>query len=575
MKIAVHIGGTDTERMLARQALTAGECEVRSIDGGSIGCLQGLFEERDGNLLAMTGTPLDIPDFSQIRDYRDAMRWLPQCNGAFAALYWDAANRKLVAVTDFLGFKPLYLRRGPGELRLSSDMRAMPGAPDPAGWGAFIALGHTIGDRTLIEGVERVRPATILVYDVAADRLEQEQYWRWPTPAGSRSSETADGDGLVEGLRHSVAEYAKYGDPGTVLLSGGFDSRLILFLLKEAALTPRATIVSHRDEFLDADGRLAAAIAGRAKLPYDRVFSSQHFFSSEAFLDYLVASDASTPSLYLFISQIAQFVGDSAVWEGVVPGYTLTVPHQPPGGFKAYLAQECKGRDAPIWRAAAVLFRRQAVEAMYEGFRTDLQAEMSKYADDGFGVSEFIVRNRMRNRTSINPYKVYENRVRAFTPGMTRAYWDIAGTLSYDARKQNRFYLDLFRRHFPAALAVPILSGNSLVRPSPWSVSFLYNRVLAVAARRAAMHPNVIRRFVPSGAFPFSYARSRFLDSPLLRAPDDPFLEPGAKIPDQELLGKAAERLLFHWRAWHWVQEGRLQEVLSPFLEPAATPSRS
>ena len=564
MKIAVHIGGSDAEGMLARQNLTASTPSLRSVTGGGIGWLPGgIVHERDGNLLVVSGTPIDLPDLSSIRDYRDAMRVLPECNGAFAAVYWDETHRKLVAVTDHLGFKPLYLHRRPGELRLSSDTKAIPGPPDLAAWGAFIALGHTIGDRTLVEGVERVRPASILVYDSDTDHLEEEHYWRWPNPKNA-----VDTDALVGALRHSVAEYARYGEPGTVLLSGGFDSRLILFLLKEAGLAAKATIVSHRDEFFDADGRFAAAIARRAGVPHTRVVSGKDFFSSHAFLDYLAASDAATPSLYLFVSQIAQFIGAGAVWEGVVPGYTLTVPHQPPGGFAAYLAQECKGPDSEIWRAAALLFRKDVHAEMYEGFQADLRREMDRYADDGYGVSEFIVRNRMRNRTSINPYKVYENRARAFTPGMTKAYWDVAGTLSYELRRNNRFYLRLLRRHFPDALSVPVLSGNTLVRPSPWSASYYVNRLLVTAARRAAMHPRLARRLVPPGDLLFSFEPSRFLDMALLRDPEDPFLDPSANLAAEGPVAKAAMKLLFHWRVWHWLHGGRLAEVLGPLAGP-------
>jgi hypothetical protein len=326
--------------------------------------------------------------------------------------------------------------------------------------------------------------------------------------------------------------------------------------------------VSHRDQFFDADGRFAAAIARRTRTPYRFVFSHKEFFSSQAFLDYLVASDAATLSIYLFISQVAQFVGEGAVWEGVVPGYTLNVPHQPPGGFDAYLAQECRRPDSPLWQAAGLLFRNHVREAMFEGFAADLKKELARYADDGFGVSEFIVRNRMRNRTSINPYKVYENRVPAFTPGMTKAYWDIAGSMSYGIRQDNNFYLTLLQRHFPAALAVPVLSGVSMVKPSPWSMSFHINRVLQRAAYRAAMHPRVLRRVLPASARPFSFGPSRFLDVALLREAGDSFLDPSARIPAEGRVAQAAMSLLFHWRVWNWVQQGRLMKTLAPLAVP-------
>lgn len=144
--------------------------------------------------------------------------------------------------------------------------------------------------------------------------------------------------------------------------------------------------------------------------PQKRVSSLQDFFSTHAYLDYLFDSDAATPSLYLFISQVSQFIGNVPVWEGVAPGNTLKTSHQPPGGFDAYLQQECRRPGSPAWQDAEAVFGRERSMAMYEAFQAELQQELRHYPDTSHGVSQFIVRNRSRNRTSINPLKVYEAR---------------------------------------------------------------------------------------------------------------------------------------------------------------------
>jgi len=415
--------------MLARQSRDGADTSSASFASGSIAVSSIQMERRAADFLVTIGTPLRAVSLAQIADSASAARSLAEQDGAFASIFWSDAERRLVVVTDFLGFKPLYMRRTRGRLQLSSDTKAWDRPPDPAGWGAFVSFGHTIGDRTLLEGVKRVGAATVLVYDAETDQLTECVYWHWPRPA-----RTPDIAGLVEALRDSATQYAARGGPGTLLLSGGFDSRLIACILAREGIPFQALGVSHADQYFDADGRFAGTFARRQGLRFRLVRSPRDFFSSEAYLDYLFDTDASTPSLYLFISQVAQFVDATPVWEGLVPGYTLTTPHQPAGGFAEYIRRECAARESTAWRDARSVFRQDFCEAMLEGFEADLGTDASRYPDNGNGVSEFIIRNRARNRTGINPLKVYEARTHAFLPGLTRAYVDLAGSVSESPR---------------------------------------------------------------------------------------------------------------------------------------------
>jgi len=562
VKLAVHIGGRSAAEMLRRQNPAGLPAVAVEMSSGTIAGTANTLRRQDGDVFATIGTPIRPVDPSRITDVRSAEENLPSQDGAFASIYWNEAERKLVVVTDFLGLKPLYLLKRPGELLLASETKAWEAKPDAAGWGAFISFGHTIGDRTLLSGVERVRPGTILVYDASSDSLIERCYWHWPTPKSG-----ADLGGLVDTLEDSVREYAKYEEPGELLLSGGFDSRLILCLLKAADIPASALIVEHTEELMDADGRFASAMARRLNYPFRCVRSPRNFFSSSAFIDYLIASDAATPSLYLFISQLAQFIRPPTVWEGVIPAPTLNTPHQPPGGFNPFLRQECRSSDSAAWNNAREIFSGKFCEMMLEGFQADLRREVARYSDDGYGVSEFIIRNRTRNRTAINPLKVYESENRVFLPGMTRDFFNIAGSISFDIRRNNAMYLELFQRFFPAALSVPIVSGGVLVKPSVWSGSYYINKTRAAIRRFTVNHPSAFRRlgYDPTAA---AFEPSRFLDLKLLLDDNDPCVD-SERVRErvrQGILSQNAFKLLFHWRAWHWVHRGILKERLSPWI---------
>jgi asparagine synthase (glutamine-hydrolysing) len=325
--------------------------------------------------------------------------------------------------------------------------------------------------------------------------------------------------------------------------------------------------VEHPDELMDADGRFASAIARRLNYPLRRVRSPRNFFSSSAYIDYLIASDAATPSLYLFISQLAQFIRPPSVWEGLIQGPTLKTPHQPPGGFDSFFRQECRSSDSGAWNNAREIFSPKFCDMMMEGFQADLRREIGRYSDDGYGVSEFVIRNRSRNRTATNPLKVYEGRNRAFLPGMTRDFFDIVGSISFDIRRNNAMYLELLKRFFPAALSVPIVSGGVLFKPSVWSGSYYINKTRAAIRRFTVNHPSAFRRlgYDPAAA---AFEPSRFLDLTLLLDEDDPYIDSDhvRELARQGILSQNAFKLLFHWRAWHWLHQGILKERLSPWI---------
>ncbi len=560
MKLALDSNGSNAEAMLSRiLPMPIAIDFVQSIGGGSIAtCDANVHRGSNGSFLVTLGTPLSPADPERISDTRAAIELLPTQDGAFVSIYWNDRERILVIVTDFLGFEPLYLRRSHGGLQLANATRAWNGAPDLAAWGAFISFGHTIGDRTLLAGVERVRPATILVYQPDTDQLSEQQYWTWPKPSNDVD---VDVNELADAFLDSIERYAAYGIPGTVLLSGGFDSRLLACALVQVGIHPNALSVAHSDEFFDADGRIAKKVASTLALPFERVHSAPDFFSKREFLDYLFESDAATPSLFLFIAQVFQFIRAPAVWEGLIPGNTLKTSNQPPGTFDQYLATQCQALSATIWNNARTIFDADTVSEMAARFTEDLQENVLRFPDTAHGVTEFIIRNRARNRTGINPLKVYSARVRAFIPGMTRRFFDLAGTLSYEARANYRLYRTLFERRFPKAAYHPIVSGSKLVRFSSWSPNYHANRLLGAVARVLDDYPSISRPLGwQRGALPL---HSRYLDPNLLLDDDDPYLTVSQvrEYWKKDELPIGARKLCFHWRAWRLLHEGQLYRL--------------
>ena len=560
-KLAIHLGADASTRvatMLDRQNSNELPTSQRDFRGGAIGCLDGVLPAH-GNLCFFTGIPINGPGGEDFVDADAAVRLFPEYDGAFIGVFWDAAREILVIATDCLGMQPLYMRDEPGALTLVSDTKAVAGEPDLAAWGAFISIGHPIGERSLMDGLRRVPPASILTYDCKRQRLDVQQYWRWP-----EASDAWRHYDFLESLDCNVRAYASLGNAGTVLLSGGFDSRLLLFLLKRAGIPADALSIAHDDEHGDADGRLAQAVAKKIGIPLRRASPPSDFFSSQAYLDYLVASDAGFPSLDLFIAKVASQIDADVVWDGLVPGFVFMPLHQPEGGFETYLRQEIRGPDSAIWRAAEMLFKPEVVAAMREGFAKDLDSELSRLPRDMHGLARFVIENRSRNRPAMNPLKVYPNRARAFVPGLSKDFMAHAATIPFQEKLHGCFYRGLFAKLDKRALSVPFVSGGELLSGKRFSSSYWRERLSADAQSVRSRHPRLMGHSkIPPAK------RSTFLGECLFEL-DDSWIDSKAceKLKTFDTGSYGVRKLLFHWKAWQWLHQGRLHAMLGPYANP-------
>ncbi|MCL2927438.1 MAG: hypothetical protein MGG37_05270 [Trichodesmium sp. MAG_R01] len=538
------------------------------------------------NILIIAGLPIIIngnleQKLNQIveLDYQNAAEALTEFDGAFAALYWDQIAGKLIIVTDILGMQPLYMARVSGRLLVASEMKAIAASRlievemNPSAWGSFITFGHTLGNETALKRVQRVAPGAVLIYDPSSDRLEEKKYWHWPEPQLEKNLANVDTGQIVELLEQNIKAYLPYHQAGTILLSGGFDSRLLLAVLNKLGVYPLGIILTHEDELLGADGIYGEWVAKKLGISVRRVFSDPNFFSSQAYLDYLVTNEVATPSLFLFISQVLQHLEPSmgAVWEGCFP--TILAAKQPRGGFSEYLALLAMSPTSPQWRAVKKVFAPPLARGIQEAFLESLEAERSRYSDDGFGVSQFIARHRTRNRTAPNPLKVYPNVVPIFTPGLTKDFWAIAAALSFEVKREFRLYKQIFQEHFPKMLTVPFVSGGKLISPQGFSLGYLAFKKahqLQLALNKGKVGRGLLKVWG-------SLAHQRFFQSPQFLGQviarvdtghDDLNCDEVRLIQDftRSNPNKLSyeQRLLFYWQVWRWVMDGKgdLSEVL-------------
>ncbi|NET43123.1 hypothetical protein [Okeania sp. SIO2B3] len=502
-------------------------------------------------------------------DYLTAAEALTEFDGAFAALYWDQKANKLAIVTDILGMQPLYMARVSGKLLVASEIKAIAASGlidlemNPGAWGAFVTFGHTLGNDTTLDQVKRVPPGAILIYDHRSDRLEEKHYWHWPEPQPEKSLADVDTGQIIELLEQNIKGYLAYHQPGTILLSGGFDSRLLLALLYKMGIDAQAVILTHEDEFFGADGIYGEWVAKKVGVSVKRMSSDPDFFSSQAYLDYLVMNEVATPSLFLFISQVLQHLEPSmgAVWEGCYFGTNLK-SSQPLGGFSEYLNNWIKPPESSKWLAIKRIFPLRLAQNIYDNFIDTLENEKSLYENNTYGVAEFIMRNRIRHRIAPNPLQVYTNVLPNFTPGLSKDFCNIVASLPFEVKGNYRLYLQIFQNHFPELLTVPFVSGGKLVPPqafSPWYDFFNTAYKLQSSVAKVKLGRGLLRLLKVPLHHQF-FNRSKFINQVIAMVnPEHPDLNPDGVLRVQKLIKANPKKfsddieLLFYWQIWRWL----------------------
>jgi asparagine synthase (glutamine-hydrolysing) len=159
-------------------------------------------------------------------------------DGIFAFALWDTRRRALLLARDQLGVKPLYLHRRGGNVRFASELKALladPAVdrrPDLTALDAHLTFRFTPSPLTLIEGVEKLEPATFLLIEDGAER--RVRYWD-PAPIQRDDlSLDAAASELRDRLADAVRRQMMSDRPIGAMLSGGIDSAAVVALMAQA-----------------------------------------------------------------------------------------------------------------------------------------------------------------------------------------------------------------------------------------------------------------------------------------------------------------------------------------------------
>jgi asparagine synthase (glutamine-hydrolysing) len=256
-------------------------------------------------------------------------------NGMFGVAIWDERARRLILARDAMGIKLVYYRVHAGSVTFGSELRPVLAAlgerpeVDPAAINLFLRYRYTPSPMTPYEGVRKLAPGTLAVFEDRKWRIER-WYQTRPQPYAMPKTDAEATEELLEIYKRALKRHLISDVPVGLLLSGGVDSGLLLGLMQlYGDRWPTYTVGYGKSAYKDdelADAAETARMLGASNTP---VLLTRETFERElphivSVLEEPVAASSIVP-MYFVCQRARQDVKVALVGQGpdeLFGGYT-------------------------------------------------------------------------------------------------------------------------------------------------------------------------------------------------------------------------------------------------------------
>lgn len=420
--------------------------------------------------------------------------------GSFNVAALDLDRALFTVANDRVGSIPLYYARVPDGCvvatapYLATASGLVTGEPDHTAIAELVFLGHTVGDRYYSKAMRRLPPASTLEWNGRSARLSVAATDLSPLGLGPADRQP-DIDQVAELTRAACRRLAGLSDGNALLLSGGMDSRLILAAWPDSAPLPCYSYGP--PQFADVTFARQVAAARGASFTHVPLPGNEVSASIDEMLR--LSGPPAFPPRYLAARRIGQDGLDTALdgYAGDVLlggsfydfGRFLSKPQRwvqaathlvadrrvRDVGYEALvegLYESLVDRGAPDWLARhADADVARLLTAQRPGILQDIWTVLREIAPPDGSVAvamrDFKLMQKALHST-INQGVLCRRFVRVAYPlfcdtALLRATWTIAPRHT----AFRRFYVRLFRKHFPAYAAVPYAASLLPLRSSP------------------------------------------------------------------------------------------------------------
>jgi asparagine synthase (glutamine-hydrolysing) len=169
-------------------------------------------------------------------------KFLDRISGMYAIALWDVRRKRLLLVRDRMGQKPVYYSVEGSRLAFASEVKSLLAVNgvraeiDREAVRDYLALGYAVAPQTMFKGVRKLPPASVLIWEHGAARVET--YWSAPDRVITGVSEREWGERVRAELERAVRDHMVSDVPIGAFLSGGVDSSAVVALMAKESKQP-------------------------------------------------------------------------------------------------------------------------------------------------------------------------------------------------------------------------------------------------------------------------------------------------------------------------------------------------
>lgn len=223
--------------------------------------LRQFLEKKNIQFKTTCDAEVILPLFTLYKEKAFAM-----LEGMFAICIVDTKQKKIILARDKAGEKPLYYALHQGQLIFSSELKTVQSFLKPAklereSLNSYFRHGSVFSAKTLLQGIRKIPPSGVAVFDVSSRSLRVRRYWSPQINRHSSLSLESATDQLETLIKNAVKEQLLADVPVGCFLSGGVDSSLISYYACQHIKNLKTYSVAFPDSFKDNESQYAHAVA--------------------------------------------------------------------------------------------------------------------------------------------------------------------------------------------------------------------------------------------------------------------------------------------------------------------------
>ncbi|MEA3639819.1 MAG: asparagine synthase C-terminal domain-containing protein [Lamprobacter sp.] len=204
-------------------------------------------------------------------------------DGLFVEWHWD--GRRLIVHNDFYGFSPLFYASYDNTIRISPSLEEVvkgdvPRDLDNAALAVILRMGHPVGDDTPFQAVRALPPGSTLMWEQGQLQIDSPELPIRRGPYAQISFDEA-ADQFAHLFDQAIRKRIPRDDNLVFPLSGGRDSRHILFALEANGIKPQSCVtLEYRPPATNEDARIAALVADAMNIEHQVIEKAPSWFQA-------------------------------------------------------------------------------------------------------------------------------------------------------------------------------------------------------------------------------------------------------------------------------------------------------